>query len=155
MTITSAFHEGPRLDGRCGIVTGAASGIGAATVRKLVSCGAAVTAFDVDADGLEKLWSGESGVSTMAVDVADSHAVNKAVSQAVEAMGRLDFFAHAAGVDADRNIKIRVSEHYPSSRWDRTPGLAATADLSDEEWQRLLRINLDGRSTACELRSPT
>jgi 3-oxoacyl-[acyl-carrier protein] reductase len=143
--MASGGGDGPRFDGQVGIVTGAASGIGAATVGYLTRSGATVVAVDRDADGLEALWSNNSRVQTMTVDVSDSNAVTRVVNDAVSALGRLDFLAHAAGVDASRAIKVRVSEYYDQrARGNGELGLSATADLSDDEWRRVVGVNLDG-----------
>jgi NAD(P)-dependent dehydrogenase (short-subunit alcohol dehydrogenase family) len=58
------------MDGKVALVTGAASGIGVATVRRLVAEGAHVVAGDIDADALDRLddeWGATSGdlVSTL------------------------------------------------------------------------------------------
>jgi NAD(P)-dependent dehydrogenase (short-subunit alcohol dehydrogenase family) len=77
------------LTGRRALVTGAASGIGAATVEKLRSLGAQVVGLDV-ADG--DAW--------LSADVADEDQVDKAVSEAAGRLGGLDTVVCAAGVAA-------------------------------------------------------
>src|SRR5213595_3851983 len=91
------------FDGRVALVTGGASGIGAATVERLRAGGADVHVFD--------LANGD--------DVRDSEQLHAAVEQ----LPRLDVLVCAAGVGGD-------SLH--------------TEDVSDEEWQRVHAINLDG-----------
>lgn len=78
--------------GRRAVVTGAASGIGRATVERLVAEGASVLAVDVDAERLEQLAA--SGVETMAVDLADP-AQRERVIQAGEGV---DYLVSAAGI---------------------------------------------------------
>lgn len=58
------------LSGRTALVTGAASGIGAATVERFLAAGAEVYAVDVDAEGLSHLVS-RAGVTTVVADLAD------------------------------------------------------------------------------------
>jgi NAD(P)-dependent dehydrogenase (short-subunit alcohol dehydrogenase family) len=90
-------------EGKVALVTGGASGIGAATVARLRDGGADVHVFD--------LANGD--------DVRDS----AAIAAAVERLPRLDVLVCAAGVGGE-------SLH--------------TEDVSDEEWQRVHAINLDG-----------
>lgn len=59
------------LDGRTALVTGAASGIGAACVRALAARGATVTVADIDADGAKAL-ADEVGGKAWAVDLLTS-----------------------------------------------------------------------------------
>jgi len=58
------------LTGRTALVTGAASGIGAATVERFLAAGAEVYAVDLDAEGLSRLAS-RAGVTTLVADLAD------------------------------------------------------------------------------------
>jgi NAD(P)-dependent dehydrogenase (short-subunit alcohol dehydrogenase family) len=96
-----ANHYG--FEGRVALVTGGASGIGAATVERLRAGGAEVHVFD--------LAKGD--------DVRDS----SQLSAAVERLPRLDVLVCCAGVTGD-------SLH--------------TEDVSDEEWERVHAINLNG-----------
>ena len=91
------------FEGRVALVTGGASGIGAAAVERLRAGGAEVHVFD--------LANGD--------DVRDSAQLNAAV----ERLPRLDVLVCAAGVGGD-------SLH--------------TVDVSDEEWNRVHAINLNG-----------
>ena len=91
------------FEGRVALVTGGASGIGAATVERLRAGGAEVHVFD--------LANGD--------DVRDP----AQIAAAIDRLPRLDVLVCAAGVAGD-------SIH--------------TEDVSDEEWSRVLSINLDG-----------
>lgn len=80
-----------RLKGRRIIVYGCATGIGAATVRRLVEEGARVCAADINWDGVSALAK-ELGGETIAihVDVADEASVQKGTEEAARALGGLD-----------------------------------------------------------------
>ena len=87
-----------RLEGKVAIVTGGASGIGAATVRKFVAEGARVVIADLQAQVGEAL-ARELGDSTAAVacNVVDERQVEAAIGTAVERFGRLDIIFNNAG----------------------------------------------------------
>ena len=114
------------FDGRVGIVTGAASGIGKATAIALAQRGARIALFDRDsqrgadlATHLERSHPGST--SFFAIDVADAAAVDTAVSQVEEQLGGIDMLAHCAGV--------------------QSYGSAVTTSV--EGWDRTLAVDLD------------
>ena len=94
----------PAAKDRVALVTGAASGIGLATVRRLLEAGWKVAAVDRDDKALASL-SGEIALPrrlfTSALDVTDETAAEKAVAMAGEAMGGLDGVVNSAGIAAD------------------------------------------------------
>jgi NAD(P)-dependent dehydrogenase (short-subunit alcohol dehydrogenase family) len=97
------------LESKVVLVTGAASGIGRATVDLLVELGADVVAADID----ESADLGD--VRFVAADVAAEGALEKVVAEAVRAHGRLDCAANCAGVGGGH-----ASTHeYPIDTWDR------------------------------------
>ena len=91
-----------RLQDKVAIVTGAASGIGLAAVRRFVAEGATVTAVDVNARGLDEtidaLADGDRGKITAHVaDVSQAEQVEQVVAGSAERAGRLDVvFSNAA-----------------------------------------------------------
>jgi NAD(P)-dependent dehydrogenase (short-subunit alcohol dehydrogenase family) len=97
------------LEGKVVLVTGAASGIGRATVELLTELGADIVASDIDT-------SGDLGdAHFVAADVAQEGAVENAVEETVSAFGRLDLAANCAGVGGGH-----ASTHeYPIDTWDR------------------------------------
>ena len=84
------------LLGRIAVITGGASGMGAATVREFVNAGAKVTLLDIDRNGAEEI-SQETGATAIIGDVSDSAFCNKAIDDVVEANGRLDILVNCAG----------------------------------------------------------
>jgi NAD(P)-dependent dehydrogenase (short-subunit alcohol dehydrogenase family) len=109
------------LEGCRAIVTGGASGIGAATCRRFVEEGATVAVLDVDGERAKDV-AGPLGAIAVQVDVADAEAMAAAVGTASEALGGLTCLVNNAGVG---NVK-------------------PLADYTDGEWDRLVDVNLRG-----------
>ena len=105
-----------RFSGRVALVTGGASGIGAAVARRLVAEGAQVASLDLEAADTD-------GVLALAGDVSRSADVEAAVSRAESELGPIDVLVCSAGVPG---------QSLPSM------------EISDEEWRRVLGINADG-----------
>jgi NAD(P)-dependent dehydrogenase (short-subunit alcohol dehydrogenase family) len=105
------------------IVTGGASGIGAATVRAYVREGARVVSLDVnDADGARIAAEIGTGATFLHCDVADRRQVFAVFERAVAALGGLDAMANVAGVER------------------RTPA----EDIADDEWNLVFDVNVKG-----------
>jgi 2-hydroxycyclohexanecarboxyl-CoA dehydrogenase len=83
-----------RLEGQRALVTGGASGIGAATVRRLAAEGAHVVVADLNADGARDV-AGEVSGDHVEMDVSDVDSVRAAVAQS----GRIDVLVNNAGTD--------------------------------------------------------
>jgi NADP-dependent 3-hydroxy acid dehydrogenase YdfG len=90
------------LNGTVALVTGASSGIGAATALRLAAEGAAVALIARRRDRLEALATsiGDQGGTALAIeaDVTDPDAAGRAVSETVDRLGRLDTLVNNAGV---------------------------------------------------------
>jgi meso-butanediol dehydrogenase/(S,S)-butanediol dehydrogenase/diacetyl reductase len=113
-----------RFDGRIGIVTGAASGIGAAIARLLAREGAQVIAVDID----ESVLSDDAAnVTNMVCDVTSNERVEALIAETVARFGRVDALFNNAGTGA----------------------LAETPDLDNETWQRVFAINVTAVMYAC------
>ena len=104
------------FDGLVAAVTGGASGIGAAIAAELARGGARVAVLDLQADGVAEPLVG------FRCDVADDASVRAAIQGVVDHFGQLDIVVNNAGVGAQGTV----------------------ADNSDEEWQRVLDINVIG-----------
>ena len=102
---------------RVALVTGGASGIGAACVSRLLAGGARVAVFDLDPKGLP------AGVLGIAGDVTHSAEATGAVEVVERELHRLDILVCSAGVGGD-------SLH--------------TDEVDDAEWRRVHAVNLDG-----------
>jgi rhamnose utilization protein RhaD (predicted bifunctional aldolase and dehydrogenase)/NAD(P)-dependent dehydrogenase (short-subunit alcohol dehydrogenase family) len=113
---------GPRreLSGRVALVSGAASGIGRACAAELLQRGAAVIGVDL-ADGVVNAFAGEAWLGCR-VDVTDADAVADAIGAGVERFGGVDHVVASAGI-------------FGPTR--------PIAELSLEEWRRVMAVNVD------------
>lgn len=109
-----------RFDGRTVIVTGAGSGIGRATALRLAREGATVVATDVVESRLKELTeeNPDLGLVTVAGDISAQEVVDRVVAAAG---GRVDGLANVAGI---------------------MDAFLPPAEVDDETWERVLRINL-------------
>jgi glucose 1-dehydrogenase len=102
----------PGLDRRTVVVTGAGSGIGAATARALTAAGARVLGVDRDEEGLRTTRSAAGAkMQILAVDLLDPDAPQRVVSAAVDTFGELSTLVHIAGVSRWNYIPDVTREH--------------------------------------------
>ncbi|MFN4158288.1 MAG: SDR family oxidoreductase [Gemmobacter sp.] len=94
----------------CAIVTGGASGLGAATVRALRQAGARVCLFDLDADRGAAL-AAETGSTFAHVNVTQESSVSAGISTALAAMGGLTALVNCAGIAPAARIVGRDGPH--------------------------------------------
>jgi 2-hydroxycyclohexanecarboxyl-CoA dehydrogenase len=87
-----------RLEGRIALVTGGASGIGAATARRLAAEGARVAVADIDETGAREVAAEIDGAAVV-MDVADAASARAGVAAAVQALGPVDVLVNNAGTD--------------------------------------------------------
>ena len=86
-----------RFEDKVLVVTGAASGIGAATARRYHSEGGSVALLDLDHAGADALASDLSNALALACDVSDANAVREAIEAAHRHYGRIDAVVNSAG----------------------------------------------------------
>src|SRR3954466_8155065 len=98
-----------RLEGRTALVTGGASGIGAATCRRLAAEGAHVAVTDLNPDGAGPLAAEISG-DAYELDVRST----ESIGEAVEAIGAVDVLVNNAGYD-----EFGFFTQTDESLWDR------------------------------------
>jgi rhamnulose-1-phosphate aldolase/alcohol dehydrogenase len=110
------------LQGKVALVTGAAGGIGRAILETLAAAGAAVIAFDIDAEGAAEAVAGygELGVSVSG-DVTDERSVQAAFTEAVAAFGGVDIVISNAGIASSAPVSETTLEE-----WNRNQSVLAT-----------------------------
>jgi NAD(P)-dependent dehydrogenase (short-subunit alcohol dehydrogenase family) len=106
------------LSGQIALVTGGASGIGAASARLLVARGAKVVVADRQVAAGERMAS-ELGAAAlfMSVDVAEPGDVDMMVSATLETFGRLDIAINCAGISSGARLPLGMT---PMESWHRT-----------------------------------
>jgi NAD(P)-dependent dehydrogenase (short-subunit alcohol dehydrogenase family) len=115
------------LTGHVGLVTGGNSGIGLGYAEGLAECGAAVAIWGTNPTkndaAVERLAARGGDVHAVVCDVGDHEAVQAAMAETVGELGRVDSCFVNAGIGGQA---------------------ASFADMSEDEWRRVLRVNLDG-----------
>jgi NAD(P)-dependent dehydrogenase (short-subunit alcohol dehydrogenase family) len=120
-----------RFENKTVLVTGAGSGIGAATVRRLFDEGASIVAADVRKEAVDKVVSACGGSDRMygvGVDIANRDQVTTFVSGAVQRFGTLHGLVNSAGIRGVGNV----------------------LDFDPEAWRQVLSVNLDGTFYMCQ-----
>jgi len=105
-----------RFDGKAIMVTGAATGLGLATARRLASEGARLTLVDLNREALEAARDAIGGEAlVVSADVSDEDQVRSAVEQAVGEHGRIDGLYNNAGIEGKQD----PVEEYDSGQLDK------------------------------------
>ena len=118
---TSPSPTADNLSGKVAIVTGAASGIGRATVDLLVERGVQVVAEDRN-KAVEELAG--PAIAPLTADVTDEDSARRAVELARQRFGGLDILVNNAGIIINKNV----------------------VDMTLDDWNSVLAVNATGRS---------
>jgi NAD(P)-dependent dehydrogenase (short-subunit alcohol dehydrogenase family) len=110
------------FDGLVAVVTGGASGIGAATAELLLARGATVAVLDLSFSTVEKVAVEKSSMLNVPCDVSDSASVTSAIHTVADTLGGIDIVINNAGIGAVGDITSN----------------------DDDEWFRVLNVNVVG-----------
>lgn len=111
-----------QLQGKCALVTGAASGIGAEIARVYAAAGAKVCIADVNEEAAKRKAKEVENAIGVRMDVTSEEEVERGVAEMARRLGGVDILVSNAGVQHIDNI----------------------ADVSYENWKRVVSIHLDG-----------
>lgn len=124
------------LNGRVAVVTGAAMGIGKAVAERLVASGAKVCLWDINEPAVRAVaatLASQGDVEALTIDAADPAAVDAAMRRTLERFGGIDIMVANAGV----------------------AGVIKNAwEVTNEDWDRLIRIDLSSVFYACRAAIP-
>ncbi|MRG54029.1 SDR family oxidoreductase [Phyllobacterium sp. SYP-B3895] len=123
--MTAIFPDTAGFAGKIAFVTGAASGIGAATARRLGGLGARVVLADRDSEGLAAMAAEfeEEDVLALDIDVTSIAVVERAIAKGVGHFGGIDLAVNSAGFDLAR---------------------CETGEYAADDWERIISVNLTG-----------
>ena len=120
------------LNGKVALITGTSAGLGAATARVFAERGASVFGIARNAERMAEVFAEVPGGKYASVDITTPSACKQAVADCVAEFGGLDVLVNVAGFHKMRH----------------------TADLSDEDWERDLAVNLHGPFYLCRAALP-
>ena len=121
-----------RLENKVAIVTGAASGIGAATAQLFAAEGARVLAVDLQETGLHDNHGATPHIDCLAMDITHTQAPDTIIGEAINRFGQLDILMNNAGIGSN------------------SPG----EDMALEVWQKTLDVNLTASFRLCQAAIP-
>lgn len=110
------------LSGKLAVVTGAASGIGAAIAEGFAAKGARVAALDMNLEAAQAHAATLPDARAFACDVTDAASITRAVAEIRAEMGEIDILVNSAGI----------------------VDLAPAEEISDRAWTRTIEVNLTG-----------
>ena len=123
-------NDSKRFAGKVALITGGASGIGAATASLLVRDGARVWIADRDLGRAEET-AAALGAAALKLDVAQDQEWSSCMSEVLKQSSSLDILINAAGIST-------------------TGGKAKVCDVSIDDWRAVFRVNVEGTLLGCQ-----
>lgn len=125
-TLPQQTSHMPTLDGKIAIVTGGARGLGAATCRCLAAAGLNVVVADLRHDlatqVVNEITAEAGNAIALELDVTTPDHAQTLIEQVIARYGRIDVLVNNAGIDITESVE----------------------DLTIEQWQRVIGVNLNG-----------
>jgi NAD(P)-dependent dehydrogenase (short-subunit alcohol dehydrogenase family) len=124
------------LEGKVALLTGAAGGLGGATIQGLLEAGAQVMAADINEKGLgvlkERHKSAANALETIKLDISVQSACEKAVADTEAAFGKIDILVNNGALGM---LLIR-EDHFTNP--------VSIEDIEPALWDQMVRVNLNG-----------
>lgn len=115
-----------RLDELTGVITGAASGLGRATAKRLSEKGAKLLLVDLDESRLNEVWGGHKEHYIGCADITDETQVREVLNEGLKELNELRFLVNCAGIPSAAKVVSRGVAH----------------DLA--LWNHVINVNLTG-----------
>lgn len=141
------------LDGKVALITGAGSGLGAAAARRLAKDGAIIVVNDLNEEHASQTAQ-EVGGKVAIFDVTDSAAFDAAVDSVHRDFGSVDILVNNAGIAPQNTAEkfeaaVLNQMKRMESRISDMTAMNYLVDMSDEEWDRMIRVHLYGAFYGC------
>jgi 3-oxoacyl-[acyl-carrier protein] reductase len=136
-----------RYEGRVVIVTGGGSGLGEAMCQGFAREGGKVAVVDIKEEGARKVANACTGEARpYACDVADAGAVRETFAAVGRDLGPVEVLVNNAGIARrDQDVQERMlGELEAAMSGGERHSLGATSVLSDEDWDRMIKVHLYG-----------
>ena len=138
-----------QLKDQVAIVTGGASGIGAAICSRFAAEGARVAVLDIDDAAARTLATRLAGAVGVACDVSDSASVDAAVAEVMRHFGDVNVLVNNAGILGQETLARRDAVAIALAEGRTPPPFDVTVNLENIQWDRMIATHLHGTFYCC------